>query len=59
MSGMSSGDAVKAEKNYFYENKEYLYKIIKKQLGITDEEMYSPSVVKQKVRDANIDKVLE
>lgn len=57
---MSSGDAVMSEgPNYYYENKEYLYKIIKKQLGITDEEMYSPSVVKQKVRDANIDKVLE
>ena len=33
---MSSGEAVMSEgPNYYYENKEYLYKIIKKQLGIT------------------------
>lgn len=55
MSDMAMSEAP----DYYYENKEYLYKILKKQLGITDEEMHSPSIVKQKVRDANIDKVLE
>jgi hypothetical protein len=42
-----------------WENERYLLGIIKKQLGITDEDMRSISTVKAKVREANIDKVLE
>lgn len=42
-----------------WENERYLLSIIKKQLGITDEDMRSTSSVKAKVREANIDKVLE
>lgn len=42
-----------------WENERYLLGIIKKQLGITDEDMRSISAVKAKVREANIDKVLE
>ena len=40
-------------------NKEYLLDIIQKQLGITDEDMRSIATIKAKVREANIDKVLE
>lgn len=42
-----------------WENERYLLGIIKKQLGITDEDMRSIATVKAKVREANIDKVLE
>jgi len=45
--------------NYRWENERYLLSIIKKQLEITDEDLESPSIVKAKVREANIDKVLE
>lgn len=45
--------------DYRWENERYLLNIIKTQLGITDEDMQSPSIVKAKVREANIDKVLE
>lgn len=45
--------------NYRWENERYLLNIIKKQLGITEEDMQSPSIVKAKVREANIDKILE
>jgi len=40
-------------------NREYLLSIIQKQLGITDDDMRSIATVKAKVREANIDKVLE
>lgn len=42
-----------------WENERYLLGVIKRQLGITDEDMRSISVVRAKVREANIDKVLE
>lgn len=45
--------------DYRWENERYLLNIIKKQLGITEEDMQSPSIVKAKVREANIDKILE
>lgn len=44
--------------NYRWENKRFLLNIIKKQLGITDEDIQSPSVVKAKVREAKIEEVL-
>ncbi len=54
------GDAVMSEMpDYRWENERYLLNIIKTQLGITDEDMQDPGVVKAKVREANIDKVLE
>lgn len=40
-------------------NERYLLDVIKTQLGITDEDMKSTSIVKSKVREANIDKVLD
>jgi hypothetical protein len=44
--------------DYRRQNERYLLDIIKNQLGITDEDMESPSLVKAKVRESNIDKVL-
>jgi hypothetical protein len=44
--------------DYRWENVRYLLNIIKTQLGITDADMNDPGVVKAKVREANIDKVL-
>jgi hypothetical protein len=52
-------EAMSETPNYYRQNERYLLNIIKTQLGITDEDMESPSIVKAKVRDANIDKVLE
>lgn len=46
--------------SYRYENKEYLLKTIMNQLGMTEEDLeQDPSWVKAKVREANIDKVLD
>lgn len=53
------GEAMSEAPNYRWENERYLLNIIKKQLGITEEDMQSPSIVKSKVREANIDKILE
>jgi hypothetical protein len=45
---------------YRYENKEYLLKTIMNQLGMTESDLENdPSWVKAKVREANIDKVLD
>jgi hypothetical protein len=44
--------------NYTLENERYLLNIIKKQLGITNEDMKSPGLVKAKVREAKIEEVL-
>lgn len=53
------GEAMSEAPDYRWENERYLLNIIKKQLGITEEDMQSPSIVKAKVREANIDKILE
>jgi hypothetical protein len=46
-------------RSYYYENKEYLLKIIMKQLGITESDLHSePSLFKAKVRDGKIDNIL-
>ena len=54
------GEAM-AKPSYRYENKEYLLKTIMNQLGITESDLdkQEPSWVKAKVRESNIDKVLE
>ena len=45
---------------YRYENKEYLLQTIMNQLGITEEDLENdPSWMKAKVREMNIEKVLE
>ena len=46
--------------SYRWENKEYLLEVFMKQLGITEEQLENePSWIKAKVREANIDKVLD
>jgi hypothetical protein len=58
MSGM--GESMSESVSYRYENKEYLLKTIMNQLGMTEEDLENdPSWVKAKVRESNIDKVLD
>jgi hypothetical protein len=57
---MSMGESVSESVSYRYENKEYLLKTIMNQLGMTEEDLeQDPSWVKAKVRESNIDKVLD
>lgn len=57
---MSMGESVSESVSYRYENKEYLLKTIMNQLGMTEEDLENdPSWVKAKVRESNIDKVLD
>ena len=54
------GEAMEERPSYRYENKEYLLKTIMNQLGITEDDLENdPSWMKAKVREANIDKVLD
>jgi hypothetical protein len=60
MSRIDMGEAMSERPSYRYENKEYLLKTIMNQLGMTESDLENdPSWVKAKVREANIDKVLE
>ena len=60
MSRIDMGDTMSEAVSYRWENKEYLLKTIMNQLGMTEEDLENdPSWVKAKVREANIDKVLE
>jgi hypothetical protein len=53
-------DVMSERPSYRWENKEYLIKVILNQLGMTEEDLENePSWVKAKVRESNIDKVLE
>ncbi len=54
-------DAVMSERpSYRWENKELLMNAIMNQLGITEEDLErEPSWMKAKIREANIEKVLE
>jgi hypothetical protein len=54
-------DEVMSERpSYRYENKEYLLNTIMNQLGMTEEDLENdPSWVRAKVREMNIDKVLD
>jgi hypothetical protein len=46
--------------SYRYENKEYLVELMMNQLGITESDLENdPSWMKAKVREMNIDKVLD
>ena len=46
--------------SYRWENKEYLVEVMMKQLGITEADLENdPSWMKAKVREMNIEKVLE
>ncbi len=55
-----SGDEVVSERpSYRWENKEYLLQVMMNQLGITESDLENdPSWIKAKVREMNIEKVL-
>lgn len=53
------GEAMSEAPSPRYVNEQYLLNIIRKQLNITDDDMRSVSTVKSKVREANLDKILE
>ena len=54
------GEAMDSRPSYRWENSQYLLKTIMNQLAITEEDLENdPSWIKAKVRESNIDKVLE
>ena len=57
----SSYDEVMSERpSYRWDNKEYLVEVMMNQLGITEADLENdPSWMKAKVREMNIEKVLE
>ena len=59
MSMIDSGP-MQEKPSYKWENKEYLLEVFMKQLGITESDLENdPSWIKSKVRESNIDKVLQ
>ncbi len=57
---MNGMEAMKERPSYRWDNKEYLLEVFMKQLGITEEDLENePSWIKSKVREANLEKVLE
>jgi hypothetical protein len=60
MSAKDYNEAMSERPSYRYENKEYLLEVMMKQLGITEADLENdPSWMKAKVREMNIEKVLE
>ena len=61
MSAKDSYEEVMSERpSYRWENKEYLLEVMMNQLGITEADLENdPSWMKAKVREMNIEKVLE
>lgn len=57
ISGSMMGESVGMDPRY--ENEQYLLKIIREKLNISDEDMRSVSTVKAKVRDSKLNEVLE
>jgi len=59
-SWMSQDTEMSAAQSYYYENRNLLLKTIMDQLSITDKDLSNePSWILAKIREANIDKVLE
>ena len=53
-------EVMEERSSYRWDNKEYLLEVFMKQLGITENDLENePSWIKAKVREANLDKVLE
>ena len=53
-------EAMVERTSYRWENREYLLEVFMKQLGIEEADLENdPSWIKAKVREANIEKVLE
>ena len=60
MSRIDMGDTMSEAVSYRWENQQYLLKTIMNQLGMTESDLEKdPSWVKAKVRESNIDKVLD
>ncbi len=60
MSSYNVEEVMSEAVSYRYENKEYLLNTIMNQLGMTEADLENdPSWVRAKVREANIDKVLD
>ena len=54
------GETMSERPSYRWENKEYLLEVFMNQLGITEDDLENePSWIKAKVREANLEKVLE
>lgn len=57
---MSDGEDMSERPSYRWENKEFLLETIMKQMGINEEDLErDPSWIKAKLRESNIDKVLD
>ena len=56
---MRDTDWERSEPDYRWENERLLLEFVKKQLGITEDDIKKQGIVKEKIRDYNIDKVLE
>jgi hypothetical protein len=55
-----AGEAMAERPSYRYENRELLLNAIMNQLGMTEEDLEKePSWTRAKIREANIEKVLE
>lgn len=54
------GETMSERPSYRWDNREYLLEVFMNQLGITEEDLENePSWIKAKVREANLEKVLE
>lgn len=57
---MNGTEAMEERPSYRWENREYLLEVFMKQLGINEADLENePSWVRAKVREANIDTLLE
>lgn len=57
---MYNDEPMQERPSYRWDNKEYLLEVFMKQLGITENDLENePSWIKAKVREFNIDTVLE
>ena len=60
MSSIDNEEVMSERPSYRWDNKEYLVEVMMKQLGITEADLENdPSWMKAKVREMNIEKVLE
>lgn len=59
MNKLRDTDWERSELNYRWENEALLLDFVKKQLGITEDDIKKQGIVKEKIRNYNIDKVLE
>lgn len=58
MNQMSSGPDMAEKVNPVWENKQFLLKVIMEQCQITEEDLKSESIVRSKVRELKIEKII-